>query len=69
MGIIKAAVSAVKGTLADSWLDVVEPEDMGAQTVFTRGVVQNKKGTSDVISNGSSIRVYDNQFMLLVDGG
>ena len=69
MGIIKAAVSAVKGTLADSWLDVVEPENMGAQTVFTRGVVQNKKGTSDVISNGSSIRVYDNQFMLLVDGG
>ena len=73
MGIVRAAVSAVKGTLADSWLEVIEPEDMGAQTVFTKGVCtrkgQNKKGTADTISNGSTIRVYDNQFMILVDGG
>lgn len=73
MGIVKAAVSAVKGTFADAWLEVVEPENMGAQTVFTRGVCmkkgQNKKGSPDIISNGSTIRVYDNQFMILVDGG
>lgn len=29
---------------------------------------QNKKG-SQTISNGSVIHVYDNQFMMLVDGG
>ena len=43
------------------------------QTVFTRGVLirrgQNTKGTDDTVSNGSIIHVYDNQFMMLVDGG
>ena len=44
---------------------------MGEQTVFTKGVVKKSggKGTKDVISNGSVIHVYDNQFMILVDGG
>ena len=73
MGIIKAAVSAVGGTLADQWLDVVEPYEMGEQTLFTKGIIvrqgSNKKGNQDVISNGSVIHVYDNQFMILVDGG
>lgn len=30
---------------------------------------QNRKGTPDTVSNGSIIHVYDNQFMMLVDGG
>ena len=30
---------------------------------------QNKKGSDDIVSNGSIIHVYDNQFMILVDGG
>ena len=73
MGIIKAVVNAIGGGLADSWLEVIEPDDMGDQTVFTRGVLTrnngNKKGTENTVSNGSVIHVYDNQFMLLVDGG
>ena len=73
MGIIKAFGSAIGGALADQWLEVIEPDNMGEQTVFTRGIPmkngQNKKGKSDVISNGSLIRVYDNQFMILTDGG
>ncbi len=73
MGIIKAIGQAVGGTFADSWLEVYEPDDMGEQTVFTRGVKvregQNVKGTEDTVSNGSIIHVYDNQFMMLVDGG
>lgn len=73
MGIIKAIGSAVSGTLADQWLEVYEPEDMGDQTVFSRGVKiregQNVKGTDQTVSNGSVIHVYDNQFMMLVDGG
>ena len=77
MGIIKATFSAMGGGLADSWLEVLEADNMSDTTVFTRGVKvrkndkrnSNKKGTEDTISNGSVIHVYDNQFMLLVDGG
>ena len=77
MGIIRATLSAVGGGLADSWLEVIEAGNMSDTTVFTKGVTvrkndkrnHNRKGTEDVISNGSVIHVYDNQFMLLVDGG
>ena len=73
MGIIKAAVQTVSGGLADQWLEVIEPDEMGDQTVFTKGIQtrkgQNKKGSSDTVSNGSVIHVYENQFMLMVDGG
>lgn len=73
MGIILAAAEAVGKSLADQWLEVVEAEGMNDQTVFSKGVKvrrgQNKKGLSDVISNGSIIHVYPNQFMMLIDGG
>lgn len=73
MGIIKAIGNAISGGFADQWLEVYEADNMGDQTVFARGVLmrqgQNKKGTEDTVSNGSIIHVYDNQFMLLVDGG
>ena len=77
MGIIKAFFGAVGGSLADQWEEVIEAGYMSDTTVFTKGVKvrkndkrsSNKKATEDVISNGSIIHVYDNQFMLLVDGG
>lgn len=73
MGIIKAMGQAVSGNLADQWLEAIEANDMGERTVFTNGVLvrkgENVKGSSDVVSNGSLIHVYDNQFMILVDGG
>ncbi|WP_243854938.1 SPFH domain-containing protein [Halalkalibacterium halodurans] len=77
MGIIKAAVSAVKGGLADQWLEVIEPQGMSDSTVMSVGVKvrpkdrrnQNFKGTEATVSNGSIIHVYPNQFMMLVDGG
>ena len=73
MGIIKAAADAVRGAFADQWMEVIEPGNMGDQTVFSAGVPtrrgQNTKGTPGVVSNGSRIRVYPNQFMMLVDGG
>ena len=69
MGIIRAAVDTARGTLADQWLDVVEAGEMGEQTLFTEGVIvrqgSNRRGNSDVISNGSVIHVYDNQFIPL----
>lgn len=42
MGIIKAIKETVGGSLADQWLEVVEPEDMGDQTVMTRGICTGK---------------------------
>ena len=73
MGIIKAVTQAVGGAFADQWLEVIEADNMGDQTVFTKGTLirrgENKKGTDNVVSNGSMIHVYDNQFMILVDGG
>ena len=77
MGLIKAIGSAVGGSLADQWLEVIEPNDMGDNTVFTSGVLVRKddkrtiniKGSAHIVSNGSIVHVYPNQFMLLVDGG
>lgn len=73
MGLIKAVTQAVGGSFADQWLEVYEPDDMGDQTVFARGAKirqgQNTKGSDNTVSNGSVIHVYDNQFMMLVDGG
>lgn len=73
MGIIRAAGKAIGGGLADQWLEVIEPGDMGDQTVFAAGRRirrgENVKGTDGTVSNGSVIHVYPNQFMMLVDGG
>lgn len=77
MGIIKAIVSAIGGSFADQWLEVLEPDEMGDTTVFTSGVKvrkddkrnSNVKGTDNTVSNGSVIHVYPNQFMMLLDGG
>lgn len=77
MGIIKAATSAIGGGLADQWLEVIEPDNMSDSTVMTKGVKvrrndkrgSNRKGTQDVITDGSVIHVYPNMMMLLVDGG
>ena len=77
MGIIKAITSAVGGSLADQWLEVIEPYEMSDSTVFTTGVPvrrndrrnHNNKGTANTVSDGSVIHVYPNQFMILTDGG
>lgn len=75
MGLIKAAVGAIGGSLADSWLDFIEADSMGPTTAMVRGVqVSNKrssntKGTANYVSNGSKIVVGQNQMMILVDGG
>ncbi|MBR4769969.1 MAG: SPFH domain-containing protein [Clostridia bacterium] len=77
MGIIKAIAGAVSGNLADQWLEVLEADNMTDTTVCAKGVTVrrndrrfgNKKGTEDIVSNGSIIHVYPNQFMMLLDGG
>lgn len=73
MGLVRAAIKTVKESLADQWLEVVEAEDMGDDTVFCEGVKirkgENVRGSDGVVTNGSVIHVYSNQFMMLVDGG
>ncbi len=74
MGLIQAAVTAVGKGLADQWKEVFEASDMSDKTVFTKGVPvrtdgSNKRGSSDIVTNGSVIHVYPGQFMFLVDGG
>ena len=77
MGIIKATFDSIGGKFADSWLEVLEADNMDDNTVFTGGVAvrggskrnSNKKGEKYVINNGSIIHVYPNQFMMLVEGG
>ena len=77
MGIIKTAVNALGGTLADQWLETIEPFEMGDNTVMTCGVSVrrddrrngNRKGSQNIITDGSVIHVYPNQFMMLMDGG
>lgn len=77
MGLIKAATSMIGGGLADQWQEIIEADDMGQTTVVTTGVKvrandkrgSNRKGTQDVITDGSVIHVYPNTMMLLVDGG
>ena len=77
MGIIKALGGAIGGGLGDTWLEVIEPSDMGQTTVMCPGVPKarndarnsNTKGTDFTVSNGSIIHVYENQMMMLIDGG
>lgn len=76
MGIIRAITGAIGGSLADSWQEVIEPDSMGENTclvpgrlISQNGKSQNKKGSQNIVSNGSIIHVYDNQFMMLIDGG
>lgn len=73
MGIIRAIGKAIGGGFSDQWLEVYEVDDMGEGTLFTSGALirrgQNTKGSSGTVSNGSIIHVYDNQFMMFVDGG
>ena len=69
MGIIKAATGSLGGALADQWLEVIEPNEMSDQTVFTKGIKvrkdakrgSNRKGTEDVITDGSIVHVYENK--------
>lgn len=77
MGLIKALAGAIGGSLADQWLEVVQPADLGPGVIFTKGSLMrrdssrnsNYKGTEDIISNGTRIHVPENTSMLLVDGG
>lgn len=63
MGIIKAAHMQLVQSV-DQWLEALEPDNMGAQTVFAKGVQlrkgtgENGKGSDNMVTEGSIIHVY-----------
>ena len=75
MGLIKAAVGAAGGVLADQWKEYFYCEAMPAYVLVTKahkkvsGRSSNKHGSENIISNGSVIAVNDGQCMLIVEQG
>ena len=77
MGLIKAAVGALSGTLGDTWKEAIHCPVIGNDTVVVNGEKMhngnarssNVKGTDNVISNGSAIMVEENTCMLTLDNG
>lgn len=75
MGLIKAAIGALGGTLADQWLDYFCCESMPNDVLVVKGCKKmgkrssNKKGSDNIITNGSGIVVADGQCMIIVDQG
>ena len=75
MGLIKAGVGALGGTLADQWKEFFYCESLSADVLLTKGEKRvggrssNRKGNDNIISNGSGIAVADGQCMLIVEQG
>lgn len=53
MGIIRAVAGAVRGGLADQWLEVIEPQDMSDNTVMSTGVKVRKRDRRNQNFKGS----------------
>ena len=75
MGLIKAGLGALKGTLADQWKEYFYCEAMDKDTMVVKGRKRtgarssNTKGSDNIISNGSVIAVADGQCMMIVEQG
>lgn len=75
MGLIKAGIGALGGTLADQWKEFFYCEAMDRNVMVTKGQKRitgrssNTKGNDNIISNGSGIAVADGQCMLIVEQG
>ena len=75
MGLIKAALGAAGGVLADQWKEYFYCEAMGKDVLMVKGQKRvsgrssNTKGGDNIISNGSVIAVADGQCMLIVEQG
>ena len=75
MGLIKAGMGALGGTLADQWKEYFYCEAMEKEVMVTKGRKRtssrssNTKGSDNIISNGSVIAVADGQCMIIVEQG
>ncbi|MCL2575262.1 MAG: SPFH domain-containing protein [Defluviitaleaceae bacterium] len=74
MGLIRAAIGAATGTMADQWLEFFYADAMPNNVLVTRGIRQTSgrgqnRGNDNIISNGSGIAVADGQCMMIVQDG
>lgn len=75
MGLIKAAIGAVGGTLADQWKEFIYCDSLSADTLLVRGQKRvgkrssNTKGNDNIITQGSKIAVAAGQCMIIVEQG
>ncbi|MCF0141963.1 MAG: SPFH domain-containing protein [Parasporobacterium sp.] len=75
MGLLKAAIGAAGGTLADTWKEFFYCEALDKEVMMVKGQhmvgsrSSNTKGNDNIISNGSGIVVADGQCMIIVDQG
>ena len=75
MGLIKAALGAAGGVLADQWKEYFYCEALPADVLAVKGQKRvsgrssNTSGTDNIISDGSVIAVADGQCMMIVEQG
>lgn len=75
MGLLKAGMGALGGTLADQWKEFFYCEAMDKEVLVKKGQKRvsgrssNTKGNDNIISSGSCIAVADGQCMIIVEQG
>ena len=75
MGLIKAALGAAGGVMADQWLEYFYCDSLPESVMAVKGQKRssgrssNTRGSDNIISNGSVIAVADGQCMVIVDQG
>ena len=75
MGLIKAGIGALGGTLADQWKEFFYCDSLENDVLMVKGSKRvsgrssNTKASDNVISNGSGIAVADGQCMIIVEQG
>ena len=75
MGLIKAALGSAGGVLADQWKEYFYCEALAADVLAAKGKKRtsdrssNKRGSDNIITDGSVIAVADGQCMVIVEQG
>lgn len=75
MGLIKAGIGALGGTMADQWKEFFYCDALEKDVMVVKGKKRttsrssNTKGNDNIISNGSVIAVADGQCMIIVEQG
>ena len=75
MGLIKAAMGAVGGVMADQWKEYFYCDELPPDVLVSKGMKKtsdrssNTSGEPDIITNGSTIAVNNGQCMMIVEQG
>ena len=75
MGLIRAAMGAAGGVMADQWLEFFYCDSLAENVMVTKGQKRasgrssNTQGEDNIISKGSGIAVADGQCMIIVEQG